>query len=140
MRRDAAPADYAGHAERVERAGIVVGDALWQEGAFPLDGGSFEAFQFAECVEDALFAGELCLRREMLPAEKPVHELRRRDGLDLFAQGVDGALVDALEEAAFAPLDLMILIFLGRRRLRRFVTDPPYALRRMGHPLWWRCG
>ncbi len=110
MRGDAAPADDAGHAERVERAGIVVGDALRQEGCFPLDGGGFEAFELAERVEHAFFAGELGLRREVLPAEEPVHVLRGGDGLDLLAQGVEGALVDALEEAAFAPLNLIPLL------------------------------
>ena len=106
MRGDAAPADDAGHAKGIERARIVVGYALRKEDALPFDGGGFEAFELAEGVEDAFFAGELGLRREVLPAEEPVHVLRGRDGLDLLAQGVDGALVDALEEASFTPLNI----------------------------------
>ena len=87
-------------------ARIVVGDALREKRALPLDGGGFEALELAQGIEDALFAGELGLRREVLPAEKPVHVLRWGDRLDLFAERVDGALVDALEKASFAPLNL----------------------------------
>ena len=68
MGGDAAPADGSGEAEGVEPAGIVVGDAGGEEGALPLDGGGFEAFELAEGFEDAFFAGELGLRGEMLPA------------------------------------------------------------------------
>jgi hypothetical protein len=113
MRRDAAPADDAGHAEGIECARIVVGDALREEGSLPLDGRGFEAFELAERVEHALFAGELRLRREVLPSEEPMHVLRGGDGFDLFAQRMDGALVDALEEAALTPLDLMIALRCG---------------------------
>ena len=48
VRGDAAPADGSGEAEGVEPAGIVVGDAGGEQGALPLDGGGFEAFELAE--------------------------------------------------------------------------------------------
>ena len=82
VRRDAPPADGAGEAELVEPSGIVVCDAGGQQGALPLDGRGFEAFELIEGFQDALFAGELRLRREMLPAEEPAQVDGRRDGLD----------------------------------------------------------
>ena len=44
VRGDAAPGEDAGEAEVVEPLGLVVGDAVGEEGALPLDGGGFEAF------------------------------------------------------------------------------------------------
>ena len=75
-RRGAAPSpvDQAGWGETrpqptapdrqscVEPAGVVVGDAGGEEGALPLDGGGFEAFELGEGFEEAFFAGELGLR------------------------------------------------------------------------------
>ena len=105
---DAAPAYGSGEAEGVEPAGIVVGDAGGEEGALPLDGGGLEAFELAEGFEDAFFAGELGLRGEVLPLEEPAHVDGWGDGLDLLAEGGDGAAVDALEDAAFAPFDFVV--------------------------------
>ncbi len=107
--RDAAPADCAGEAKRVEPGGRVVGDAGGEEGALPLDGGGFEAFELGERVEEAVLAGELGLRREVLPAEEPAHVGGGGDGLDALAEGGEGEAVDALEEAAIAPLDCVVL-------------------------------
>ncbi len=56
VRRDAAPAYGSGEAEGVEPAGVVVGDAGGKEGALPLDGGGFVAFELVEGFEDSLFA------------------------------------------------------------------------------------
>ena len=97
----------------VEPARIVVGDACGEEGSLPFDGWSFEAFELAEGVEDSFFAGELGLRGEVLPLEEPSHVSRRGDGLNLLAEGYYGAAVDALQDAAFAPLDLVVWISLG---------------------------
>ena len=88
--RDAAPAYGSGEAELVEVARVVVGDAGGEEGALPLDGGGFEAFELREGFEDALFAGELGLRGEVLPAEEPAHVDGGRDGFDLFAESRRG--------------------------------------------------
>jgi hypothetical protein len=49
------------------------------------------------------------LRGDVLPAEEPLHVDRRRDWFYLFAEGAKGAFVDALEETAFAPLDIVIV-------------------------------
>ncbi len=119
MGRDAAPADGAGEAELVEPAGIVVGDAGGKEGALPLDGGGFEAFELMECGEDAFFAGELGLRGEVLPGEQPAHVDGGRDGFDLLAGGGEGEAMDALQDAALAPLDGVVCRWWrGARRLR----------------------
>ena len=106
---DAAPTNGAGEAEGVEPAGVVVGDAGGKEGALPLDGRGFEAFELVEGFEDALLAGELGLRGEVLPVEEPAHVDGGGNGLDLFAEGGDGAAVDALQDAAFAPLDGVVV-------------------------------
>jgi hypothetical protein len=108
MRRDAAPAYCSGEAEGIEPARVVVGDAGGEEGALPFDGGGFEALELAEGVEDTFFAGELGLRGEVLPLEEPAHVDGGGDGLDLLAEGGYGAAVDALEDAAFAPLDFVV--------------------------------
>ena len=108
MGRDAAPSNGTGQAESVEPAGIVVGDAGGEEGALPLDGGGLEAFELAEGFEDALFAGELGLRGEVLPLEEPAHVDGWGDGFDLLAEGGYGAAMDALEDAAFAPFDFVV--------------------------------
>ena len=120
VRRDAAPADGSGEAEGVEPAGIVVGDAGGEEGALPLDGGGFEAFELVEGFEDAFFAGELRLRGEVLPVEQPAHVDGGGDGFDLLAEGAEGEAMDALEDAAFAPLDVVVdrLRLRGARRRR----------------------
>ena len=111
---DAAPADGSGEAESVEPAGVVVGDAGGEEGALPLDGWGFEAFELVEGVEDSFFAGELGLRGEVLPVEEPAHVDGGGDGFDLLAEGGDGEAVDALQDAAFAPFDFVVWISVGR--------------------------
>ena len=111
VRGDAAPADGTGEAKIVEPRGGVVGDASGQERALPLDRGSFEAFELRECLEQAVFAGELGLvlveGGEVLPAEEPTHVGCGRNGLDASTEGGEGEAVDALEEAAIAPLDVV---------------------------------
>ncbi len=85
-----------------------MGDASRQQGPLPFDGGSLEAFELAEGFKDAFFAGELGLRSEMLPVEQPAHVDGGADGFDLFAESRDGAAMDALQDAALAPLDVMV--------------------------------
>ena len=90
MGGDAAPADDAGEAEVVEPLGVVVGDARGEEGALPLDGGGFEAFELLDGGEDAFFAGELGVGGEVVPVEEPAHEDGGGDGLDLLAEACRG--------------------------------------------------
>jgi hypothetical protein len=54
--------------------------------------------------EDSFFAGELGVGGEVMPVEEPAHEGRGGDGLDLLAERAEGEAVDALENAALAPL------------------------------------
>ena len=110
MRGDAAPAYGAGEAEGVQPAGVVVGDAGREEGALPFDGWGFEAFKLAESVQESFFTGELGLGGEVLPLEQPAHVDSGRDGFDLLAEGGHGAAVDALQDAALAPLDFVVWI------------------------------
>src|SRR5579859_7005920 len=110
MGRDTAPADGAGETELIEPAGIVVGDARRKEGALPLDGGSFEAFELVEGLEETFFTGELRLRREVLPSEQPAHIDRGGDRFDLLAGCGECEAMDALENAALAPLDVVVWI------------------------------
>jgi hypothetical protein len=110
---DAAPAYGSGEAEGVEPAGVVVCDAAGKEGALPLDGWGFKTFELVESFKDTFFAGELGLRGEVLPVEEPAHVDDWSDGLDLLAEGGDGAAVDALEDAAFTPLYVVVWISAG---------------------------
>ena len=107
---DAAPAYGSGEAEVVEPAGVVVGYAGGEEGALPLDGRGLEAFELVEGFEDAFFAAELGLRGEVLPGAEPAEVDGGGDGFDLLAEGAEGEAVDALEDAAFAPFDVVVLI------------------------------
>ncbi len=108
--RDAAPADRAGETELIEPAGIVVGDARRQQGALPLDGRRFKAFQLMQRLQHAFFSGELGLRREVLPTQQPAQVGGGGDRLNLLARRRQGQPVDALENAALAPLDLVVWI------------------------------
>src|SRR5271169_3124489 len=96
-----APAYGSGEAKGIEMARIVVGDARRKQSTFPLDGRG---------LEDALFAGQLSLRGEMLPLEKPAHVVGGRNGLYLFAEGRDSATVNALQDTAFAPFDVVVRV------------------------------
>src|SRR5271170_3221998 len=105
-----APAYGSGEAKGIEMARIVVGDARRKQSTFPLDGRGLEPFEPAEGFEDALFAGQLSLRGEMLPLEKPAHVVGGRNGLYLFAEGRDSATVNALQDTAFAPFDVVVRV------------------------------
>ena len=86
MRAEAAPPDSTTEAKRIQKAGLVVADALRQQAALPLDGGSFKAFKLEKGVEGAFFAGKLRAFRKMLPVQQPAHVGGGRDGFYLFAE------------------------------------------------------
>ncbi len=109
MGRDAAPANGSGEAEGIEPAGIVVGNSSGEEGSFPFDSGSLKAFELVESFEDAIFSAELGLGGEMLPVEQPAQVDGGSYGFDLLAESAEGEAVDALEDAALAPFDLMVV-------------------------------
>ena len=49
----------------------------------------------------------------MLPVEQPAHVDGGSDGLDLLAEGGEGEAMDALEDAALAPLDVVVFVWLA---------------------------
>src|ERR1700761_2020214 len=108
MRRDASPADDSRECERIEPARIVVRYALWKDGAFPFDGRRFKAFEPSNRFEQPLLAAQLPLRAEMLPVEYKAHVNRGRYRLDLFAQRMQCALMNTLQQAPLAPLHIFV--------------------------------
>src|SRR5712691_2961812 len=107
MRGQAAPADCAGEAELIEQLGLVVGDAARENLALPGICGSFEALQLLQGFQQPALAEELRAGRDVLPSEDPVHELGGRYGGDLLAQLAERQAMNAGEEAALAPFELV---------------------------------
>src|SRR5579872_1136372 len=107
MRRQASPADSASEAKLVEPSGIVICDAASQYLALPGVGGNLEALKLAEDVERGTFAEDLCAGSDMLPAQEPPHELRRRDWFDLLPQSGDGEAVNSRQQTSLAPFDVI---------------------------------
>src|SRR6266436_7598086 len=103
MRREAPPADRAGEAELVEVFGVVVGNATRKHVAFPGICRRLKSLQLTQSFEQATLAQQLGAWRDVLPAEQPVHELRRSYGLNLLAELTEGEAMDASQEAALAP-------------------------------------
>ena len=90
----------------VERTGVVGGEAAGEDVALPGAGGNFEALQLAQRLLQAVLAAQTGAGREVLPAQQPMHELGRRYWLNLLAQGGDGEVVDARQQAPVTPLEV----------------------------------
>src|ERR1700722_12867264 len=86
MRRKTAPSGSARQTEVIKIAGIVAGYSGGEDVPLPATGRNFEALQLADDFEGTVFAAELCPGSDMLPAQKPGHELRGGDGSNLLAQ------------------------------------------------------
>ena len=114
MRRDPAPTYNTLQAQAIQPPRVVSGDTLGKERSFPLDGRRFKALQQAQRLEHAHLSGELALRSHTLPAQQPLHVDRGRDWLDLPAQASQRLLVDALQDAALAPLHILIAGHIAR--------------------------
>ena len=71
---------------------------------FPGVRGSFESLKLLQYFEHSAFAEGLRSDRDVLPAQEPAHELRRRDRLNFVAQPADSQLVNASQQPALAPL------------------------------------
>ena len=65
---------------------------------------NFETLQLTHGLQQSAFAAQLRLRSDVLPAQQPAHVLRRRDRLDLLAQGGDCEVVNARQQSPVAPL------------------------------------
>ena len=67
---------------------------------------------------------QLGLRRKMLPAQQPAHVHRGRDRLDLLARSRQREPVDALQNAALAPFDLVVVLRGSGVRMPRASAGP----------------
>ena len=107
MRREPAPADRAGEAELIQTSaansrryggrGFADSQAL---------AGASKPCNWRRISRVPRSPRSLRAGRDMLPAQQPAHELRRRDRLNLAAQFADRETMNAREQAAFAPFDL----------------------------------
>jgi hypothetical protein len=86
-----------------------VGNPRRQQRPFPLDSRSFKAFQLRQHLQQTFFAGQLRLRREMLPAEQPAQEDGGCDRLHLPAQRAHGEAVNPLKNPPLTPLNVVIV-------------------------------
>src|SRR5204863_297741 len=100
-----APGDVAGEAQLVEPRGLVACDARGQHLALPSGRRQLEALELLDDALEAVAAVQLLARLDVLPGEEEAHEIGRAHRLDLAAEPVEGAPMDARQEAAVAPLD-----------------------------------
>src|ERR1039457_263883 len=117
MRRQAPPPDRASQTQVIEVGGIIVRDSARQNKSFPGACRYFESLQLTDYFERPMSAAHLRARSDMLPAQKPVHELRRRDWSDLLAQGRNCQPVNARQQTPLAPFglrDYLAMAALGR--------------------------
>src|SRR5204863_1046461 len=87
----------------VEPSRLIFGDAGGEDLGLPGAGRGLEAFELAEDGGERVGALNAALLRDALPFEQEGQEIARRDRLDLGAQALQCAAMDAGEEAAFAP-------------------------------------
>ena len=101
------PPRHAAHgAKLVQHGGHVVVDARGQQVLFPGRGRRRMAFELPQHVGQPAFAFAALVAiavGQLVPAEQEAHELRRRHRLELGAQLVARAAVDAREQAPVAP-------------------------------------
>ncbi len=69
--------------------GIVARNSSREHKAFPRARRDFETLQLTKHFKRSVFAPYLSPGSNVLPAQQPVHELRRRHRLDLLAEGRD---------------------------------------------------
>ena len=121
MRRQAAPSDRACQAQLIEVRGIVIGDSARQHKPLPRAGGNLKPLQLADDFERAMLTPHLRTGSDVLPAQQPVHELRRGDRRDLLAQRRDGQPMNASQQTALAPLGFVSLAWPSGCAGREFV-------------------
>ena len=106
MRREPSPADRSRQAKLIQMRRIVIRDSPSENKALPRTRRNFETLQLAQHFERSMLAPYLRSRSNMLPAQQPIHELRRRDRFDLLAQSRHRQAMNARQQSPFAPLDL----------------------------------
>ena len=102
--RAALPHHLARVAERVEPLALVVLDAVGQNVDLPAAGRHLEALELGHHVLEPARPRHPLAVRHVLPGEQEAQVGLGRDRLDLGAQSMERAAVDASEEAALAPL------------------------------------
>src|SRR5215469_1857798 len=100
MRRQSSPADRSGQTELIENLRRIVRNALPQNAVFPGVRRCLKSLQLPQELECAALARELRTRCSVLPAQKPAHELRWRDRLNLPAQFAKRQPVNARQQSA----------------------------------------
>src|SRR3569623_720814 len=100
------PCEMARAAEAVEHLRVITFDARRQDVGLPGGGGYGVAFQLLQHRRERLAALAARLA-EVLPAQQEAHEVGRTDRFDLAAELLHGVTMNAREQAAFAPLDLL---------------------------------
>src|SRR5947207_14887218 len=106
MWRQPPPSNCASQTKLVKSFEIVIGNTLREDMPLPRIGWNFEPLQLPYDFESRAFALHLRSRRNVLPAQQPAHELRRRHRFDLFTEGCDCETVNAREQATIAPFVL----------------------------------
>ena len=90
MRGQPSPSHNSREAKLIDVGRLVIRNPPRQHETLPCVRGNFKSLQLANDLERAMLAAHLRAGGDMLPAQQPVHELRRRHGLDLFAERGDG--------------------------------------------------
>ncbi len=104
LRRGQPGPDVApGQAQGVEPSRVVAVKAGGQDVAFPGNGGGFKAFQLFQHGGEGVRAFAASVRQHPLPAEQEAQEVGGGNRLDFLAQAIEGVMVDAGQQAAFAP-------------------------------------
>src|SRR2546430_1846173 len=102
---ETAPGDVARKAQLVEPRGFVARDARGQHLALPSGRCQLEALELLDDALEPVATVQLLARLDVLPREEEAHEIGRAHRLDLAAEPVERAPVDASQEASIAPLD-----------------------------------
>ena len=115
-RRQASPRQLARQAEPVEPRAVVTDHARRQHLALPGAGGDLAALQLRDHLRQPAASLQRRPRAHVLPREQEAHVVGRGRRLDLLAQAVEHAAVDAREQPPIAPLQLVAV---RRRRPAR---------------------
>src|SRR5579875_335959 len=91
----------------IENFGVVISNARAKNFALPRVCGSFTSLKLSQNLQSAAFSKELGSRCDVLPAQQPADELRRGHRLDLLAHSPEGEPMDARQQSAIAPFDLL---------------------------------
>src|SRR6202142_4626661 len=103
MRRQPAPSNNSCQAKLIDIGRFIIRDAPRQDETLPRVCGNFESLQLTDYLERAVLAAHLGTGSDVLPAQQPIHELRRGYGLDLLAEGSDCQAMNASKKAALPP-------------------------------------